>query len=193
MYPKHLNRLIAELKKFPGVGSRSSERFAFQLLNWSEEERQQLANSIATTGANLQHCQCCGSLIDLSACPFCDGPKRDLSRLCIVATAREVFSLEETRQYRGLYHVLGGTLSPLQGRGPDNLRFEQLWPRLSGLDEVIIALDSTLEGDATALYIKKELDKYSISSSRLAFGLPSGCSIEVADEGTLTRALMGRR
>jgi recombination protein RecR len=193
MYPKHLKKLITALKRFPGVGSRSAERFAFHILNWRQEDREFIARLIETTDKHLQHCGCCGSLIDLADCPFCEATSRDSEKICIVATSREVFAIEDTREYKGLYHVLGGTLSPIEGRGPDQLRLAQLWPRLTEIKEVIIALDSTLEGDTTASYIKEKLSDLNIETSRLAFGLPAGCSLEGVDEGTLSRALTGRR
>ncbi len=191
MYPKALTKLIDELKNFPGVGSRTAERFAFRALEWPEEKRQQLAEAFATTGGELSHCDPCGTLIDKAGCPFCQQNRSD-TQMCVVATPREVFAIEETGQYRGLYHVLGGTLSPIQGRGPEELRFSTLWPRLASVQEVIIALDSTLEGDTTALYLKRELEKFELTTTRLAFGLPAGCALDLADGGTLSRALSGR-
>ncbi len=194
MYPEHLKLLIEQFRRLPGVGSRSAERYAFQLLDWKEEERQTMAEALSATSANLRHCDECGSLIGPEECHLCgERAIRDRTKLCVVSTAKEVFAIEDTAQYKGLYHVLGGTLSPIDGRGPEQLRFAQLWPRLAHVEEVIVALDSTLEGDATALYIRRELEESPVTVSRLAFGLPSGCSLDLVDESTLTRALTGRR
>lgn len=193
-YPSHLLKLIEVLKKFPGVGNKSAERFAFHLLTWSEEQLQEVGEIISTTKDRLAHCNSCGCLIDGTSCSFCDLSRRDSRQLCIVATPREVFSIESTREYRGLFHVLGGLLSPLHQRGPEKLSLSKLKERIKslGIQEIVIALDSTLEGDATSLFLREELADFSIQISRLAFGLPMGSSLEYVDGGTLARAFTAR-
>lgn len=193
-YPSHLLKLIHILKRLPGVGNKSAERFAFHLLTWPEEQLEELGTTISATKNQLRHCLLCGCLMDLESCLFCDNSQRDSSIVCIIASPRDVFAIEETREYLGLYHVLGGLLSPLHQRGPEHLSLSQLKKRLLAcqIKEVVIALDSTLEGDATALYLKQELANYPLQVSRLAFGLPMGSSLDYVDGGTLARALAGR-
>jgi recombination protein RecR len=192
-YPDHFLKLVHVLKRLPGVGSKSAERFAFHLINWSDNHLQELANTLSQVKEKLRHCTECGCLTGEEACFFCH-PSRDTNMVCIIASARDAFAIEETHEYKGLYHVLGGVLSPLENRGPERLSLKKLQERISKLQikEVVIALDSTLEGDATSLYIKQELDSYPVRISRLAFGLPMGSSLDYVDGGTLARALAGR-
>jgi recombination protein RecR len=194
-YPLPLLKLIALLRKLPGVGSRTAERFAFQLLSWPNHQLGELSEIISTIKEKIQSCPACGCLIDETGCSFCDLSKRDPKNLCILASAKDVFAIEETGTYHGLYHVLGGLLSPIEGRHPQNLNLEGLQKRIDTLQiqEVIIALDSTLEGDTTALYLKEHLKGISIRISRLAFGLPMGSSLDFVDGGTLSRAFTGRQ
>lgn len=194
LYPDHLLKLIQLLKKLPGVGQKSAERFAFQLLTWSPHQLNEMANIVTDIPHKLIPCKTCGCLQDHHHCSFCDLTKRNTEVLCILASPRDVFSIEETREYRGLYHVLGGLLSPLEQRGPEHLTIDKLKERIDALKvkEIIIALDSTLEGDATALYLKQELERFPVHISRLAFGLPMGSSLDYVDGGTLARAFSGR-
>jgi len=191
-YPPSLLFLIAYLKKLPGVGTKTAERFAFQLLNWPEHQLQDLAELIHKIKKKICQCPECNCLMEGSACLFCDETQRDTSIICIISSPKDVFNIEETRSYRGLYHVLGGLLSPLEGTTPEHLYVESLKKRIQSkkIKEVVIALDSTLEGEATALYLKEALQGVNIS--RLAFGLPIGSSLDFVDGGTLTRALLGR-
>lgn len=193
-YPVHLLKLIDVMRKLPGVGAKSAERFAFELIEWPEDRLNQMADVIRTTKSQLKHCQICGCLTGLDACPFCTDASRRNPTLCVVATARDVFSIEATHEFRGLYHVLGALLSPLEGIGPDQLNIEMLKKRIQAhqIEEVVIALDSTLEGDATALYLKQQLEPQCSNVSRLAFGLPMGSSLDYVDGGTLARALTAR-
>lgn len=198
-YPQELLKLIAFFKKFPGVGSKTAERFAFQLLQWSQDEVDQFAGTISNILENIIPCPDCGCLMDQSQteaiCLFCDPAKRDSSSLCIVASPKDVYAFEETRSHSGFYHVIGALLSPLDGATPEKLQLHKLKERAGrlGVKEAIIALDSTVEGDATALYIKEELKALNISVSRLAFGLPMGSTLDYVDGGTLARALSGRQ
>lgn len=193
-YPDHLLKLIQVLKRLPGVGNKSAERFAFHLLTWSEEQLRELGTVVSTTKDKLKQCGECGCLMGGKGCFFCYSPHRDPTIMCVIASARDVFSIEETQEYRGLYHVLDGLLSPLDRRGPEHLSLPKLKERLSILQvkEIVIALDSTLEGDATALFLKQELANDPVHISRLAFGLPMGSSLDYVDGGTLARALAGR-
>ena len=193
-YPDHLFKLIQMLKRLPGVGNKSAERFAFHLLTWSEDQLREFETIIGTIKHKLQQCGECGCLMGSKGCFFCPPSQRSTHVLCVIAFPRDVFAIEETREYDGLYHVLGGLLSPLDRRGPEHLSLPKLKERLATLQvkEVVIALDSTLEGDATALFLKQELTSYSVQISRLAFGLPMGSSLDYIDGGTLARALAGR-
>lgn len=182
------------LKRLPGVGNKSAERFAFHLLNWPEEQLSELGTIVSATKKELQQCQDCGCLMDREGCYFCRSSQRDSNVMCIIASPRDVFAIEETQEYSGLYHVLNGLLSPLDRRGPEHLSLPKLKKRLASLQvkEIVIALDSTLEGDATALFLKQELAYSHVHISRLAFGLPMGSSLDYVDGGTLARALAGR-
>lgn len=193
-YPAHLTALIDVFKKLPGVGTKSAERFAFHLLGWSDENLENMGTVIRTTKAHLHCCPDCGCLADPSGCSFCQLSQRMTHSICVVAHPKDVFAIEKTHEYKGLYHVLGGHLSPLEGRGPDHLSIPKLKERIAyhSIQEVVIALDSTLEGDATALYLKQELDKENLEIFRLAFGLPMGSALDYVDGGTLARAFKGR-
>lgn len=194
-YPHAFLKLIEQLKKLPGVGTKSAERFAFHLLDSTREELEGIGYAISQIHDKIKNCQKCGSMNDTEKCIFCDNPHRDTSQICVVATAKEVFSIEETQEFHGLYHVLGGVLSPLDGKGPHHLSIAQLRHRLSTTEirEMVIALDSTLEGDATSLFLKSEFSSFNLRISRLAFGLPMGSSLDYVDGGTLTRAFLGRQ
>lgn len=193
-FPQQLLPLISYLKKLPGVGRKTAERFAFCLLSWPEEEVKTLAVHLSTLQEKIFPCPTCGSLQEETMCMFCDPSKRDTSVLCLVAFPRDVYAIEETRVYRGLYHVIGGLLSPIEGRtiSPDTLKKLEERCTDSSISEAIIAFDSTLEGDATALFLKEKIEGMGIKTTRLAFGLPMGSSLEYVDYGTLERAFTGR-
>jgi recombination protein RecR len=194
-YPTDLITLIAYLRKLPGVGSKTAERFAFHLLSWPEMQVGSLADLIGSIKNKIKYCSECGCLSENANCFFCTQEQRSSGHLCLVATPKDVYAIEETRIYQGLYHVLGGLLSPIQGCTPEQLGIEKIKERVvqRGIKEIIIALDSTLEGDATALYLKEQIQSWGIKASRLAFGLPMGSTLDFIDGGTLTRALMGRQ
>jgi recombination protein RecR len=194
-YPSDLAHLIGFLKKLPGVGTKTAERFAFQLLNWSASDLQTFSMVLAELKKKITQCPDCHCLTDNNRCFFCHSGMRDRTQLCIIATPRDAYSLEETGAYRGLYHVLGGLLSPLDGKTPEHLNLEQLKKRIEILQikEMIIALDSTLEGDTTSLFLKEQIQKWGLPVSRLAFGLPIGSSLDFVDGGTLARAITCRQ
>jgi recombination protein RecR len=193
-YPKHLIKVIEVLKRLPGVGSKSAERYAFQLLEWKPEYLAEMAEAIRTIPEKLKHCEECGCLRGEEPCTICVEPRISSGSMCLVSSSKDALSIEETRQYKGLYHVLGGLLSPMDGIGPEKLQLPKLKERMQKLNiqELILALDSTLEGDATSLYLKRELSHFPIKISRLAFGIPMGSSLDYIDGGTLARALSGR-
>ncbi len=195
MFPPVLSTLIAHLKRLSGVGSRTAERFAFELLSWPQKDIEKFGTLLTTIQTELPPCPTCGCLAQGGNCLFCSSPSRDPSSLCILASPKDAYAIEETRSYRGLYHVIEHLLSPLDERHAHTLRVDRILTRVQqlGTKEIIIALDSTLEGDATSLYLKKQLEPLSLSISRLAFGLPVGSSLEYIDKGTLARALQGRR
>lgn len=193
-YPDHLLKLIQLFKHLPGVGNKSAERFAFHLLNWPEEQLKNFGSALLVTKEKLLQCDECGCLMGDEGCLYCSHSQRDSQTLCIIASPRDVFSIEETGEYKGLYHVLNGLLSPLDRKGPEHLSLSKLFERIAAfqIKEVVIALDSTLEGDATSLFLKQQLAPFSLQISRLAFGLPMGSSLDYVDGGTLARAFSGR-
>lgn len=194
-YPSELLTLIALFKKLPGIGTKTAERFAFQMLTWPLEQLQQFGTQIQEIKEKITACSNCGCLKELDYCTFCDPTQRDQQVICLVSSPKDVYAIEATRAYKGLYHVISGLLSPLRNQFIEGLDLSGLKKRLIHLhpSEAIIALDSTLEGDATALYLKKELEKLSIQTSRIAFGIPMGSSLDYVDYGTLERALKGRQ
>lgn len=193
-YPPHLLKLVDVLRKLPGVGIKSAERFAFEMISWPKSKIDEMANAIKQSPDLLKHCHECGCLTDISACHFCDSAPTRLPSLCIVGMSRDVFAIESTHEFKGVYHVLGALLSPIDGHGPEKIDLQKLKRRITALhiEELIIALDSTLEGDATSLYLKQELEPLNLKISRLAFGLPMGSSLDYVDGGTLARALSAR-
>ncbi len=188
-------RLIDELRKLPGVGTRTAQRFAFHLLRASDNEAAALSDAILRLKQHLRLCSLCNNITDVDPCAYCTNPTRNPRLLCIVEEPTNINAIEKTRSYNGLYHVLHGTLSPVNGVGPDQLRLSNLWPRLSEADELILATSPTVEGEATARYLLDTIRKTNptLRISRIATGVPAGSDIEYADEVTMTRALEGRR
>ncbi len=191
-YPKDLHALIAILKKFPGVGAKTAERFAFHLLSWPKEDKQFLSNLLEAIQKSIIPCQECGALRDSSSCPFC---VRFSPHLCIVSSPKDIYAVEETKIYQGLYYVLPRLLSPIEGKTltDTDLHHLQQYIQSHQVKEVILALDSTLEGDTTSLFLKQHLAIWNIAITRLAFGLPVGSSLEYIDGTTLARALSARQ
>lgn len=194
-YPSALNRLIAALKKLPGIGQKSAERFAFKILDWPETEVKEFVSTLEGVKKSLSNCNECNCLVEANYCPFCKENKRDKEILCIVSSSKDLFALEEARIFKGLYHVLGTVLSPLDNKFGEDISLDPIVDRIKkhSIKEVILALDSTLEGDATALFIKNALqENHGIRVSRLALGLPVGSTLDFVDGGTLARAFVGR-
>lgn len=193
--PEPINQLVASLSKLPGIGPRSAERIALHLVQAEKESVQRLAENILGAREKIQFCNICGGLTERQPCVFCDDPRRDASVICVVERAVDILSLEKSGVFRGLYHVLGGKISPLNGVEPEDLRIAELEKRCEGgtAKEIIIALPSDVEGDATSFYLNKLLAARGIRITRIAHGLPVGSGLEFADELTLSRALEGRR
>jgi len=194
-YPPSLERLLHELSKLPGIGPRTAQRLAFHLLKQPTETSQTLARSLVEARVKLHPCRDCFNLTEETLCRICASSNRDASSLLVVEDPSDVTAFERVHEYRGLYHVLGGTLSPLEGRGPEDLTLDALVSRATKnqVREVIVATDPTVEGDSTALYIQQLLRGASCKVTRLARGLPSGGDVEYVDEVTLLKALEGRR
>lgn len=193
--PQELQSLISHLKKISGVGTKTAERFAFELMGWPQDELRQLGELLQALQEKVPSCPTCGCLSDRDqGCPFC-ASSRDHSLLCIVASPRDAYAIEETHAYRGLYHVVEHLLSPLDGKHIASLGLERIEQRMIAMPikEIVIAFDSTLEGDTTALYLKKHLTRFGVPLTRLAFGMPIGSALEYIDTGTLSRSLMGRQ
>lgn len=181
--------------RLPGVGEKTAQRLAFHLLKVSKKEAEALALAILAVKDKIHRCTVCFGITEEDPCPFCSDPQRDGSLLCVVEEAADIFALEKLREYRGRYHVLGGALSPLEGVGPEDLSIPQLLARLQGgeVQEVILATNPNLEGEATAMYLAKVLKPTAVKVTRLAHGLPIGGALEYADEVTLLKSFEGRR
>ncbi|WP_344306571.1 recombination mediator RecR [Brevibacterium samyangense] len=195
MYEGALQDLVEEFGKLPGIGPKSAQRLAFHILQSPDEEVTALASALAEVKKRVKFCEVCGNVAEDAQCVVCKDPRRDRSIICVVEEPKDVIAIERTREYRGLYHVLGGSIDPMAGVGPDDLRIKELMPRLQDAEvtECVIATDPNLEGEATATYLVRLLGALGITVSRLASGLPVGGDLEYADEVTLGRAFEGRR
>jgi recombination protein RecR len=190
-----MSRLIDELRKLPGVGTRTAQRLAFHVLRSSEEDAQSLASAILQLKQHLRLCSICNNVTDVDPCIYCTSPTRNQRLVCVVEEPTSIASVEKTRAYNGVYHVLHGTLSPIGGVGPEQLRIANLLSRLGEIEEVILATSPTTEGEATARYLAQEIRRSnpSLKVTRIATGVPAGSDIEYADEVTMSRAMEGRR
>jgi recombination protein RecR len=195
LLPDSITQLVAALARLPGVGPRSAERIALHLVQTDSALVKQLADTIVIAREKIQFCTTCGSLTEKSPCPICDDSRRDSSLVCVVERAVDILSVEKSGTFRGKFHVLGGKISPLDGVEPEDLKIADLEKRLSNepIKEIIIALGTDVEGDATSNYLAKRLARAGLKISRIGFGLPAGSGLEFADELTLSRALEGRR
>lgn len=193
-YSGHISSLIEELGRLPGVGNKSAQRLAFHIVNMPEEAVERLAKSITSAKKNVRYCERCCTLTDDVRCPICKSNNRDEKVIMVVESPRDLAAYEKTGEYRGLYHVLQGAISPALGIGPNDIRLKELMARLSSeeVEEVIIATNSSLEGETTAMYISKLIKPSGIKVSRIASGVPVGGDLEYIDEVTLLRALEGR-
>ena len=194
-FPAALERLTEQFGKLPGIGPKTAQRLAFHLLSLPEEEANAFAQAVLEAKRRVKTCPVCQNLTDQDLCPICADPRRDHSQICVVAEARDLAALERAREYRGVYHVLHGVISPLNHVGPDDIRIKPLLARVGAGDvaEVIMATNPDTEGEATAMYISRLLRPMGVKVTRLAYGVPVGSQLEYADEVTLLRALAGRQ
>lgn len=190
-----LQRLIEQFERMPGIGHKSAQRLAFHVLNMKKEEAEAFSKAILEAHEKIKKCSCCCNLAEEELCPICKSTRRDESVVCVVEDPRDVMAFERTHEFEGTYHVLHGVISPMNGIGPEDITIKELLSRMGDgkIQEVIMATNPTVEGEATAMYISRLLKPMGVSVSRLAYGVPVGADLEYADEVTLTRALEGRR
>ena len=194
-YPKPLAKLINELSKLPGIGSKSAQRLAFHILSLEDREAGQLAEAILSAKREMKYCSVCGNLTDEDPCAICSDPSRREDVICVVESPRDVMAMERIKEFNGLYHVLHGVISPMEGIGPEDINLKALIQRLQANDvkELIIATNPNIEGEATAMYIARLIKPAGIKVTRIAHGIPVGGDLEYADEVTLLKSLEGRR
>lgn len=194
-FAEPMTRLIDELKKLPGVGSKSAQRLAFHILRSSEEDAEALAAAVRDVKAKLRLCSVCNNITDVDPCVYCSNPTRNQRLVCVVEEPTNIGAIEKTRHFNGAYHVLHGSISPLHGVGPEQLRLSNLFRRIEAgeVDEVILATNPTVEGEATAVYISQQVRRPGVKVTRIATGIPVGSDIEYADEVTMLKAMEGRR
>ena len=194
VYSASMQKLIGELSRLPGIGSKSAARLAYFIVNCDDDYPARLAEAITGAKANLRHCSVCHNITEQDPCPVCSDTGRDHSIICVVEQAKDVIAIERTRGYRGVYHVLGGALSPMEGIGPEELKISELVKRVTpDVGEVILATSLGVEGETTAMYLARILSPLGVKTTRIARGLPSGADLEYTDEATLANALDGRR
>ena len=193
-YSPSIEKLIESFEKLPSVGHKTAARLAFYILNSSEEETNEFINSIKNAKANLKYCSKCYNISDTDPCIICSNPKRDENTICVVEDVRDIIAIERTHEYKGVYHVLHGSISPMNGIGPDDIKIKELLSRITPeVKEVILATNPRVEGEATAMYISKLLKPLGVKITRIAHGIPIGGDLEYTDEITLSKALEGRR
>jgi recombination protein RecR len=194
-FAEPMTRLIDELKKLPGIGSKSAQRLAFHILRSSGEDAEALATAVRDVKAKLHLCSICNNITDIDPCVYCGSATRNQKQVCVVEEATNIAAVEKTRHFNGLYHVLHGSLSPLHGVGPEQLRIANLISRVDGgeIEEVILATNPTVEGEATAAYLAQQLKRTGLRVTRIAMGIPVGSDIEYTDEVTMLKAMEGRR
>ena len=194
-YPKPLARLINEMSKLPGIGTKTAQRLSFYILSLEDKEAEQLASAILTAKKEMKYCSVCGNLTDEDPCAICSDKSRKADTICVVESQKDVMAMERIREYNGLYHVLHGVISPMEGIGPEDINLMSLLKRLQANDikELIIATNPNIEGEATAMYIARLVKPSGIKVSRIAHGIPVGGDLEYADEVTLLKAMEGRR
>ena len=195
MYSPSIEKIIQSFEKLPSIGNKTAARLAFYILNASEEETNDFISSIVNAKKNLKYCSKCYNISDTDPCPICANSKRDQSEICVVEDVRDIIAMEKTHEFRGVYHVLHGSISPMNGVGPDDIKIKELLARLMDgqVKEVILATNPRVEGEATAMYLSKLIKPLGIKVTRIAHGIPVGGDLEYTDEITLTKALEGRR
>ena len=193
-YSPSIEKLIESFEKLPSIGHKTAARLAFHILDCSAEETNEFINSIINAKKNLKYCSKCYNISDTDPCPICSNPKRDENTICVVEDVRDIIAIEKTHEYKGVYHVLHGSISPMNGVGPDDIKLKELISRITpDIKEVIIATNPRVEGEATAMYISKLIKPLGVKTSRIAHGIPIGGDLEYTDEITLSKALEGRR
>lgn len=194
-YGNPITKLIEELSQLPGIGGKSAQRLAFYIINMPEPKVEGLANSIIDAKKNIKYCSCCYNLTDNNICPICSNPNRDKATIMVVEDPRDMAAYEHTKEYKGLYHILHGAISPMTGVGPNDIKIKELLNRLQAEDikEIILATNPNVEGEATAMYISKIVKPLGIKTTRIAHGVPVGGDLEFVDEVTLSKALEGRQ
>ncbi|MBR2103075.1 MAG: recombination protein RecR [Prevotella sp.] len=194
-YPSHLlERAVEEFSGLPGVGRKTALRFVLHLLRQDVETVERFVDAVGTMRRDIKHCRVCHNISDTEVCPICEDPRRDVHTICVVENIQDVMAIENTQQYRGLYHVLGGIISPVDGVGPGDIEIDSLVERVAagGINEVILALNGTMEGDTTNFYISRKLAPYDVELSVIARGISVGGELEYTDEVTLGRSLINR-
>ena len=193
LYSSEISKLIEELSALPGIGAKSAQRLAFHIINMPEEQVESLSSAISHAKKNVKYCKCCYTLTDDEICPICKDTSRDHKTIMVVENTRDLVAYEKTQKYEGVYHVLHGAISPMLGIGPNDIKLKELMVRLEqDVDEVIVATNSSLEGETTAMYISKLIKPTGIKVTRIASGVPVGGDLEYIDEVTLLRGLQGR-
>lgn len=193
-YPIAIEKLIEEFAKLPGIGYKTAQRLTLYVLNLPQEEVREFAEALIKARGNIKYCSTCGNFTDKDPCAICSNPSRDHDTICVIEQPKDIMSLERVREFNGVYHVLHGTISPMAGRGPEDIRIKELVRRMSGnIKEVIVATNPTIEGEATAMYISRVLKPLEVKVTRIASGMPVGGDLEYADEVTLSKALEGRK
>lgn len=194
-YSPTIEKLIESFEKLPSIGHKTATRLAFHMLNLNTEDTQEFINSIIEAKKNLKYCSKCFNITDTDPCPICSSPKRDQSTICVVEDVKDVVAMEKTHEFKGVYHVLHGSISPMNGIGPEDIKIKELLERLKETDvnEIIIATNPRVEGEATAIYLSKLIKPIGIKVTRIAHGIPVGGDLEYTDEVTLSKALEGRR
>ncbi len=193
-YPEPMGDLVSQFTKMPGIGPKSAQRLAFYILQASDADVKELVEALEETKKKVRYCSICYNVTVEDPCEICRDINRDKTKVCVVALSQDLIAIEKTREYNGLYHVLGGVISPLDGVGPENLRIKELLKRLTkDVKELILALNPTVEGEATVIYLTKLIKPLGVKITRIAYGLPVGSDMDYADEVTLTKAFEGRR
>ena len=194
-YSPSIEKLIESFEKLPSIGHKTAVRLAFHMLDLNQEDTNDFINSIINAKANLKYCNSCYNISDTDPCPICSSPKRDSSIICVVEDVRDIMAMERTHEFKGIYHVLHGTISPMNGIGPEDIKIKELLNRIGQNDikEIIIATNPRVEGEATAIYLSKIIKPMGIKVTRIAHGIPVGGDLEYTDEITLSKALEGRR
>lgn len=192
-YPVAIEKLIEEFAKLPSIGKKSAQRLTLHILNLPKDEVEEFADALVKARGTIKYCSVCGNFTDTDPCAICSNPNREKDIICVVEQPKDIMTMEKVKEFNGLYHVLHGTISPMQGRGPQDIRIRELVARMSGdVKEVIVATNPTIEGEATAMYISKILKPLDVKVTRIAAGIPVGGDLEYADEVTLSKALEGR-